>query len=271
MRRSARIGLVCAVTWGACGAVSAQTYSFGHTWNRQSEWVPGPTPGSTVGNPSPDPQGSPVWAYESVPAGDPLGGILEWYKLRRAPQVWDDDWFGTTQGAWTLSNDTNPPIFRNRMTHNLVDSSYDRVPVVRWLNPTGKEGLFDLTGTLTVLWTGDNFTGEPVDVDVVIAKKGTGSGLQGEEVEKVWSTTVSKPNPGPTVGDIVQLEIDIEDIELDEDGWLLWSLRGQDRFTGSPGRWVVLYDYALNVTYVPAPPVLGLVGLGLVGLTRRRR
>ena len=263
------LGFVFAV---ACAQnAAAQTYPFGYTWNRETQWVPGPMQGSTIGNPAPDPIGAPVWAYENVPVGGPLGDPLEWFRLRRSSQVWDGSWFNSHLSAWALADDTNPPIFDNRMTHNLVDGNYERVPVVRWLNPTGETGVFDVTGTLTVLWTGDNFTGEPVDVDVIIAKDAD-TPLAGEAVELLWSATVSKPNPGATVGDTVTLDVELRDVPIDDDGWLMFSLRGRDQFSGAPGRWVVLFDYGMNITLVPAPgAVLGLLLGGGLLTTRRRR
>lgn len=245
----------------------AQSYNPGFTWNRFRDWVPGPVAGLPIGNPAPDSQGSGVYSYEWT-TGDELGSAFEWFENPGVPLVWDDEWFNNGQGAWTRADDTNPPIFKNRLTHNLIGNNYDFVPAVRWNNPVAGGTRLDIAGNLTVLWSGNNFVGAPTDVDVVISIINPNP----DSPERVlFARTVSKPNPGLTVGDIVELEVDLEDIEIEDLSVVTVSIRGRERMTGD-GRWVVLYDQGLNMSVVPGPGVLALgVGLSLLGAARRRR
>lgn len=250
----------------AGAAVQAQSYSPGFVWNRSQDWVPGPVPGLPTGNPAPDSLGNGVYSYEWT-TGDKLGSEFEWFENPGVPLVWDDQWFASGQSAWTRADDTNPPIFRNRLTHNLIGGNHDFVPVVRWNNPVPGGTLLNITGSLTVLWSGNNFVGAPADVDVVISIINPNPDSQ----RILFARTVSKPNPGLTVGDIIDLEVDLTNIEVADLSIITVSLRGHDRLTGE-GRWVVLFDQELNMSIVPAPGVLFLAfGVPLLAMGHRRR
>lgn len=251
----------------AASAVQAQSYDPGFTWNRSQDWVPGPVAGLPTGNPAPDSLGNPVYSYEWT-TGDQLGSEFEWFENPGVPLVWDDQWFSSGQGAWTRADDTNPPIFRNRMTHNLIGDNYNFVPALRWNNPVPGGTLLNITGRLTVLWSGNNFVGAPVDVDVVISIIDPTPDMP---KEILFARTVSKPNPGLTVGDIVQLDVDLTNIEVEDLSIITVSLRGRDMLAGE-GRWVVLFDQELNMSIVPAPGVLIFAcGVPLLAMGRRRR
>jgi hypothetical protein len=248
-------------------AAHAQSYNPGFTWSRFQDWAPGPVAGLPIGNPAPDSNGVGVYSYEWT-SGDGLGSQFEWFENPGVPLVWDDEWFNSGQGAWTRANDTNPPIFKNRLTHNLIGDNFDFVPAVRWNNPIPGGTLVDITGRLTVLWSGNNFVGAPTDVDVVISIFNPNPD---SPQQVLFAQTVSKPNPGLTVGDIAELDVDLTDIEIEDLSVVTVSIRGQDRMAGE-GRWVVLYDQDLNMTVVPAPGMLAFgLGMPILALGRRRR
>ena len=204
--------------------------------HRASDWVPGAAHGTSINNPGPDPQGRPVWSYEWA-TGGPLGSGSPWYAQATQQSTWDEDWFGIGQGAWSRDDDANPPIFRNRMTHNIVASSWTDIPIVRWLNPVGNRAVVNLAGSLTVRWSGEGGLGSPVDVDVVIAMIDPSLGRS----NVLFSATVSKPIPQPTIGDEIILPINLEGIALDEGDSIVISHRAVSD-SGSIGRWIVLLD-----------------------------
>ena len=262
------LALVAAVVIvvGAAESAHGQTYSAEYVWNREADWVPGSVPGLPVGNPAPDALGSPVYGYQWT-IGEGLGSEFPWFENPGVQLVWDDDWFGGGQGAWARADDTNPPIFRNRLTHNLIGSNFDFIPALRWSNPVPGGTVLDITGNLTVLWSGNNFIGAPTDVDVVISVFDPNP----DSRVILFAATVSKPIPGLTVGDFVDLDIDLRRIMLDPEAIVSVSLRGHDRMSGE-GRWGVLFDQGLNFTIVPAPGGIVLMS-GLAGVIawRRRR
>ncbi len=213
--------------------------------HRMSDWKPGGAQGTTLGNPSPDLQGRLVWSYEWV-TGGALYSPNPWYAQASQRLTWDEDWFGSGQGAWSRADDTNPPIFYNRLTHNIAASTWSDIPMVRWLNPAGDETAINLAGTVTVRWSGEGGVGSPVDVDIVVAKY-----IASPETWNVLaSIRVSKPIPQPSVGDEIVLPLSREGIVLDRGDSIVISHRAVSD-SGSTGRWIVLTD---DLTFT-GPPV----------------
>lgn len=267
MKRRCVFALSCApVVLVLVSPVQAQQYAPGYEWNRTANWVAGTTPGSTIGNPQPDGEGAGVWQYEWVEGGG-IGSANEWFAQPSHLMVWDDNWWNIgSGGAWVNSDELNPPIFNNRMTHNLHDTSSSAIPMVRWINPVGNGTVVDIAGVLNVTWSGHEFFGVPVATDVVIAHNDFSTGI----TSLLYSDTLLKPSPFPSIGDSVDVPISIRGVVMDEGDSILISLRGQRDFAGD-GRWVILED-AISITLIPAPGAAALLGMGgLIALRRRRR
>jgi uncharacterized protein (TIGR03382 family) len=124
--------------------------------------------------------------------------------------------------------------------------------------------MVNIAGTMVLNWNGVNGLGRPVDVDVVIAKipaSGTPSVL--------YSATVSKPHPFPSVGDSVNLPVTLANVSVNSGDSIVFTLRGKNS-VGPLGAWVNLYD-SLVITSIPSPASAALLGLGGLVASRRRR
>lgn len=244
----------------AASAAQAQ-----QSWQRAVDWMPGTVQGSTANNPSPV-NGQPVWQYESVHGGA-LGSSNPWYASHDGNLLtWDPAWYQTGWGVWSHGNDVNPPILAGRMIHNVHASVYNDIPLVRWMNPVGDGAQVNLTGTLTLNWNGVDGLGRPVDVDVVIAKYDASLGT----TSILFSRTVAKPHPIPSVGDSVLMPISISGVSLDSGDSLIFTERGRSALSPQ-GAWVNLYDNVV-IRQVPAPGTAGLLAMaGIVAGRRRRR
>lgn len=249
---------------GAVVAIAAGTAQAGQVWQRASNWVPGSTAGTTANNPGPV-NGSPAWQYEYTQGGG-LGSANEWFKQPTQLMTWDPAWYATGWGVWSKGNNQNPPVLPSRLVHNVHPTTFGDIPVVRWLNPMGAATTIGLNGTMTVNWNGANGLGRPVNVDVVIAKHSA----QTNTTSILFSTTVSKPNPFPSVGDSVLLPISLANVAISPGDSILFSHRGQTS-VGPLGAWVNLYDN-VSITAVPAPGAAALLGMaGLLAARRKRR
>lgn len=232
---------------------------------RSSNFVEGTTQGGTQGNPN-QVGGLNIWQYEVVQGGA-LGTANAWYKQVQSAELmtWDSQWYNTGWGVWSNGNDANPPVLGSRLVHNVASSVYDDVPMVRFLNPGGNGAALTINGSFQVAWSGVDGLGRPNDVDVVIAKFNATL----NETTLLYSTTVSKPLPFPSVGDSINLPISISGVTLNADESVIISHRGRTPL--SPlGAWINLYD---NVTFsvVPAPGTAALLGLSGLMVARRRR
>lgn len=232
---------------------------------RSANFGSGTSQGSSAGNPNPV-GGQPVWQYEVVQGGA-LGTSNAWYKQSSGSQLmtWDSAWYQTGWGVWSNGDDANPPILGSRLVHNVAASVYNDVPVVRFLNPVGASSTLSINGSFQIAWSGVDGLGRPNDVDVVIAKYNSTL----NETTLLYSNTVSKPLPFPSVGDSLNLPISLNGISLGADESVMISHRGRTPL--SPlGAWVNLYD---NVTFsvVPAPGAAAVLGLGGLVAARRRR
>ena len=250
-----------AVTCAVVALASAANANI--VYQRAANWVPGTVQGTTVNNPGPV-SGRPVWQYE-VAQGGGLGSGNPWYAQPTQMMTWDSQWWATGWGVWSNGNDVNPPVLAGRLIHNVAPSAWGAVPLVRYNNTYGDSMSTSVDGTLTVNWNGVNGLGRPVNVDVVVAKYSALS----NSTSILYSTTVSKPNPFPSVGDSLFLPISLHGIMLNAGDSIVISHRGQNA-VGPLGAWVNLYDN-LNVTVVPAPGPLALLGLGGLLASRRRR
>jgi len=249
-------------------AASAQVaYQVGDSWHRATDWTPGFMPGSTEGNPSPDFLGQPVWQYEVASGGEGLGSASPWYTQPSELLTWDNDWWATGQTAWTAGDDTNPPVFQDRMTHHIAGRIYDDTPLVRWMMPSADPLKVSITGDMGVLWTGEGGVGSDIDVELVIARD-NGDGTH----DVIFSDTLSKPTPGDSVGDRMSADVSLSDVLLSSDDSLVISGRAV-KGSGTLGRWMAISDdLTIEVTeVVPAPASLALLGLGGLAAARRRR
>lgn len=232
---------------------------------RVLNFAPGSGQGGTVNNPS-TVNGAAVWQYESTQGGA-LNSLNPWYQNSGTLMTWDPQWYTTGWGVWSKGDNGNPPILASRLVHNVHSSTYNDVPMVRWLNPLGNGTQLSISGSLQVNWNGVNGLGRPDDVDVVIAKFNS----QLNTTTALFSTTVSKPLPFPSVGDSVNIPINLPNIALNAGDSIVVTHRGQTAL--SPlGAWVNLYDgVTFHAVAVPAPASAALLGLGGLVAARRRR
>jgi hypothetical protein len=268
MRNQRTYAVLAGIVVSAAGATASGQYTVGDQWLRAADFVDGPSHGSTAGNPGPGFDGAPVWQYELATSGGGVGSANPWFKQSSTVMSWDSDWWGIGEGAWSASDNVNPPVFRDRMTHNIIGSHYDRVPMVRWVNPGGDDMQVSIDGQYNVLWSGNLLVGDAVDVELVVARERAATG----DVDVLFSTLVSKPTPGLSIGDSVDVPVDLSMVHLDDGDSLIFSGRATDSKSGL-GRWVVISDHlGIQVVPVPAPGTLALLGVaGLSAAGRRRR
>lgn len=259
-RALAFIGSAVALT-----ATASAQYSVGDQWLRAADFEPGVSQGSTSGNPGPGFDGTPVWRYEMATGGGGLGSGSEWFRQPTTTMTWDGDWWGIGQGAWSAGDDVNPPVFRNRLTHNVSAPNHQYVPMVRWMNPGGDGMQVDIGGAFNVRWTGHESVGAETDVELVIARESSAGAI-----DVLFSDLLSKQTPGLSIGDNIDVPIDLSQIALDEGDSLIFSGRGADSTTGV-GRWIDISDQITIKVAVPAPGALALLGAAGLACARRRR
>ncbi|MEO1007377.1 MAG: hypothetical protein AAFX79_02300 [Planctomycetota bacterium] len=252
-------------TLAVAGSALAQ-YDIGDSWHRQTDWAPGTLPGTTAGNPSPGFDGIPVWSHEAVAGGGGLDADTPWYAQPSTQLSWDTNWWTTGQSGWTNGEDVNPPIFQDRMVHHAANQGFNDVPLVRWLVPGTEDIAVDIDGTLSVLWTGEDFIGTDRDVELVVARD-NGDGT----IDVLFSDRVNKPNPLDTVGDTMDSNVDLNTVLLDSDDSIIISGRAVDS-TGRRGHWMAISDdLTIEVVPIPAPASIALLGLGGLAALRRTR
>lgn len=256
-RAAAAVGSLAVLL--AASAVSAE-----QVWLRSADWVPGSAQGSSANNPGPV-GGIPIWQYESTQGGG-LGSGNPWYAQAGSLMTWDSGWYDTGWGVWSNGDNVNPPILAGRLIHNVHTSAAQDVPLVRWQNPIGDGGVVDITGSLVINWNGNGGLGRPVDVDVVIAKHDASANT----TTVLFSTTVSKPNPFPSIGDSVLLPVSITDVGVDQGDSVVITHRGRSAL-GPQGAWVNMYDSLSIQQVVPAPGAAGILAMAGLAAARRRR
>jgi MYXO-CTERM domain-containing protein len=253
-----RASLALAVLAGA-----AQAGVTNQVWRRSTDWVPGSAQGSSDNNPGPV-GGQAVWSYEWA-NGSGLASEDPWYQNTGHRMTWDGAWWGTGWGVWSKGDDNSPPILPGRLIHNVAAAEYANIPMVRWENPMGNGGVVNISGTLLVNWNGVSGLGRPDDDDVVIAKFSASTNT----TVALYSNTVSKPNPFPSVGDSVLLPINLSNILMNQGDSIIITHRGQQSL--SPlGAWINMYD-GLTITSVPTPGAAGVLALAGLAAARRRR
>jgi hypothetical protein len=210
-------------------------------WKRNFDWIPGATPGSTEGNPSPDFAGRPVWFYEST-TGGPLGSSDVWYAQSPTLLVWDDGWFGAG-GLWAGGDDVPPPIDPAGMNHVVRSDYFAFVPRIRFLNATAAPLELSINGKLLVAWNGSTDVAT-ADVDVaIVTLDGAGNAL-----DELFAETVSKPTPTPAAYETIALSIDVRTPTLAVGESLVLSARAQG--SASTDSWIGLDD-DLILTEIP--------------------
>ncbi len=234
-------------------------------WNRNTNWVPGTSQGSSQGNPGPGPGGGFVWRYEWTNGG-PLDSGDPWYLEPRNLSTWDASWYATNMGAWSKGDNVSPPIMQDRSIHNLHTSTYADIPVLSWINPLGEGTLIDITGSLRLRWSGGGGIGFPVDVDVVLAVFNVGT----QTTTPLLSQTYSKPTPMPTIEEEITIPLNFLGLNFDTYDQLILTHRGRVSF-GPLGLWVSIFDEEMNLTLVPSPGTAALLGLAGLAAMRRRR
>ncbi len=232
----------------------------GGSWQRATDWVPGSTHGSTMGNPSMA-GGWPVWQYEWVNGG-PLGSTNEWYTQPGHLMTWDSSWFGKEVGVWSRGDDTNPVITPTKLVHNMTAAYYDDIPLVRWLMPGGSTRVVHVLGDISIKWAATFDLPKVPGVDLVIAKQDNAG-----DVIPLFSTTFDKPTPGG-IPEILTFPIELKTM-MREGESLLFTHRAHS--SSLRGRIALTDDLDIKWGLVPAPGTLVLVSLGGLVAARRHR
>lgn len=254
------LGLAAAGLLVSAGAASAQQ------WNRNLEWTPGTSPGSSGGNPGPGQGGQAIWGYQAVTGGGALGSASAWYERSRSRLEWDDQWWNTGSSAWATGDDLSPPVMQDRIIHNLHTSTFDAVPMVSWTNPLAGSTQVDVTGSLRLRWTGNDGIGMPVDVDLMLGLYDASLGV----TTPLLAHTYAKPTAAPTFEEEVVIPVAFPGLLLDAGDEIVLTHRGRESF-GPRGMWVTVFDGGMNITLVPAPGAAAVLGMAGLAAVRRRR
>lgn len=240
MARAPTVAIAATLTLGAMTPIAAarDDYANGFTWHRMTDYTPGVTHGSTMNNPGPDRVGNPAWQYTWT-TGDAWGETSPWYKNPGELMIWNKLLLNEDHGAWSQCDNVSPNIGSfvsfDSMCHGISNESYKIIPVAEWLNPAGHDVVVGLTGSLTLLWTGQFGMGSAVDVDVVIFRNDVARGIAPLLMHK----RVSKPTPGDSMGETVVIDVDIQGVRLDLNDSIIFSHRAVNSIDG---RWIAMFD-----------------------------
>jgi hypothetical protein len=209
---------------GLCEAV-ADTF----VWDRSEDWALVET---DPVNPALDQNGCPVWSYEWT-QGEGLDSTTPWYLNPTTKMLPDNDWYGSGNLRWARGDNQAPESDRWAITHNLSESYYPGIPVLRWKNCTNGVEEICIDGQLDVKWTGSGGAGSPVDTDVVIAHASAGDGT----ITPLLSMTVSKPTNNEEM-EVFIIPVSLQ-LTVSPGDQLLISHRGR---TSVLNRWIRLVD-----------------------------
>lgn len=214
-----------------------------HFWDRESDWVvqPDSSTGTSLGNPSTDSLGQACYEYSYVTSGGGLGSANPWYDEPRTLKVWDNSWYGG-EGGWAGSDNIGAVSLRGWFTH--PGQWVSDVPIVTWHNPQPNTVELLMTGSISVVWTGDFGIAEPVNVDLVIGMRNSPSSPS----VLLTSMSLAKPTPD-TSSEHVSLEVSLPGILAGPDAEVFWSIRAPG---STQGHWVTLADRHLNL--IPSAP-----------------
>ncbi len=215
-------------------------YQAGYVWNRDADWSGGTRHGGSWrwGNPDADEVGNEVWSYEICSGGGALDSANPWYREPTTLATWDASWYGGA-GLWSQGDNSGPPLARQEIVHDRgLGGLFGRTPLVRWTNPTRETISVGVSGQLRVTWAG-NAAGCPVVVDVVVARL-TEAGAYTE----LLAATVSKPLVACTVGDYLELPMDVSNLGVGARDQIVVSIRARESVAG---QWVILRD-AISIT-----------------------
>jgi hypothetical protein len=230
-------------------------------FDRSTDWLPG-VPGQTSG--SPGPGGPAIWIYEYTSGGGSLADPTPWYSTPSTAMTWDAAWWQTGRGVWSSGDEVSPPVDENRTAHNVAASAISRVPIIRFRNPLATTELFDLAGQLSVIWDGVSGVGRPTLVDVIVGKQN----VSGTNTTILFADSYEKPNNFASIGDRVDVGIELPDVQLAPGESIIISHRGREAV--APGGWIHLVDN-VTITTIPTPGAVTLLALGGIVAIRRRR
>jgi hypothetical protein len=233
MRYVILFATVAAFSTAATGSV----YPTGYVWDRSADWSPGQlqNAGYQFGNPAPDQNGSPAWAYEQVSSGSDLGNAHPWFEGQPIPLRWDSSWFDSGVQVWAFVNDIPPAITLATLQHSIQNQDeYTRVPMVRWTNPTGAACTVHIEGDLTLRWSGNQNLGTSVQIAaaiVLVTREG--------QYTKLFAETYDDPSPGDQNIGVKNVPINLAGVEVEPGDSLLITVRGSKEVAG---RWCDMND-----------------------------
>lgn len=243
-------------------ANSNDPYPGGFSWNLLMDYTAGTVKNSTAGNPDSDANGNPVWSYEWINAkGQTMGS--PWYATSSQLLTWDSYQYNPL--TWAAINNGTVNMNQWNMNFHYSSPGCDKVPVVRWTNPTGETRTVDMSGRYTISWWGLNpnpewpsepdywdsyLVGSPVDVKFVI-----GFHDKSENTTTVlYTQTYSKPRPGettcvaPNYGDCDHVDV-IADltVEVEPGDSIFWTARPAGCYNDR-NRWITINHNNITMT-----------------------
>jgi hypothetical protein len=224
-------------------AAEAQ-YDQGFVWNCAQDWTPRPPSdaGTSNGNPDDDATGRPCWHFlytQDIAAAGGLGSPTPWYTVATSRSVWDVNWFNAGSSLWARGNDLNPPISRDDLTHTFGNGNGGYAPVLRWVYPGQCPIRVSLSGSVTIVWSGQNVAGNTGQVDVAFLRDATDGALT-----PLFSGTIDRP-PG-TASRVVPIQVPSIPIRAGDS--VVITLRARQWLGGN--NWSVMRTPELSLTVV---------------------